>query len=290
MKKFIASHPFATFAFLTLVFQFGMVLGIKLMLEEGMAIHDDPQAHMVFRFRVFGPLLFCLLIVFYLEGKAGLRKLFSSFFVWKVPVKWYALGLVWKFILGYTGLLLVGLLFAKWPQWLYVPEFWYGWGANIAFILGVAFVEETAWISFSLAKVQSKFSSLKSVLIVGTCWALWYMPMVAINEGVPKGYPLPVFFASMLSLTVLLAWIYNTTRSGLVLLCAQFVSNTTFFIAPVLPEVATTPELLAQGQYDVDSVTAFVAVFVVVAVLIVLKFGAKNLSTNKRAMWNTPKP
>ena len=260
------------------------------MLGEGMAIHDDPKAHMVFRFRVFGPLLFCVLLTYYLEKGPGLKKLFGSFFIWKVPAKWYAIGLLWKFILGYAGLLLVGLIFSFWPEWIYVPEFWYGWGANIAFIIGIAFVEETAWISFSLSKMQSKYGAFKSVLIVGACWAMWYMPMVAINEGVPAGYPIPVFFASMLALTVLLAWLYNTTKSGLVLLCAQFVSNTTFFIAPVLPEVVTSPEMLALGEYEVRPVTAFVAVFVLTAIIIVFKFGTKNLSKNERAKWVTPNP
>ena len=98
MKNFIARYPFGTFAFLTLVFQFGIVLGVNSMLEEGMTIHDDPRAHRLFRLRVFGPLIFCVAITFYLERIKGLKKLFSSFFVWKVPVKWYAIGLLWKFI------------------------------------------------------------------------------------------------------------------------------------------------------------------------------------------------
>ena len=186
--------------------------------------------------------------------------------------------------------MLVGIIFSFWPQWIYVPEFWYGWGSNIGFIIGIAFVEETAWISFSLSKLQSRFTALQSALMVGGAWALWYMPMVAINEGVPAGYPVPVFMVSVMALTILLAWMYNTTRSGLVLLSAQFVSNTTFFIVPILPEVVSSPELLALGEYEVRPVTSFVGVFVVVATIIVVMKGRRNLASNERAKWETPMP
>ena len=290
MKAFVARNPFATFAFLTLLFQFGIVLGVNSMLEPGMLIHDDPKAHMLFRFRVFGPLFFCIAITYYIEKTKGLKKLFSSFFVWRIPARWYGVALFWKFILGYLGLVFIGLIFNFWPESWFAPNFWLGWGSNILFIGGIAFVEETAWISFSLGKMQARHSAFKSVLIVGCCWAMWYMPMVAINEGVPAGYPIPVFFTSMLALTVLLAWMYNTTRSGVVLLCAQFISNTAFFIVPILPEVVSSEAAKAIGDFEVRPITAFVSVFVVTAIIIVLKFGREDLSKRERAKWVTPQP
>ncbi|MBK8615469.1 MAG: hypothetical protein IPN85_18885 [Flavobacteriales bacterium] len=55
------------------------------------------RACMLFRMRVFGPLAACVGITWWLERKAGLRALFSSFLVWRVPLKWYLAAGVWKF-------------------------------------------------------------------------------------------------------------------------------------------------------------------------------------------------
>lgn len=289
MKAFVGRYPFLCFAVLTLAYQFGIVGVVKSMLAEGQMIHDNHTAHQIFRLRVFGPLVFAVGLTFFIEGAAGVKKLFSSFFKWKTSPGWYVLGFFWKFILGYLGVLSVGALFGFWPKWWMVPEFWYGWGGNILFICGIAFVEETAWISYSLARMQSRFTAFKSVLIVGACWAAWYLPMVIINDGVPAGYPVPVFACSMMALTALLAWMYNSTKgSGTVLLIAQFVSNTTFFVAPVLPEVVSSPEQIASANYEVRPVTAFVVFFFITAVILVLKYGRENLSaTGTREQWFT---
>jgi hypothetical protein len=81
----------------------------------------------------------------------------------------------------------------------------------------------------------------------------------------------------MFSLTVLLSWTYNETRSGLVLLIMQILSNCAFIMVPVLP-----------GWHELDPayVVAFVAVFVVAALAILWYAGPKELSTKgERVRW-----
>ena len=80
---------------------------------------------------------------------------------------------------------------------------------NLPFIIGIAFVEETAWMKFSVTRLQEKYSALRSCLTVGVAWGLWYLPMLLVGEGVPDGYPWPVFLLSMVCLTVLLGWAYS---------------------------------------------------------------------------------
>ncbi len=284
MRSFISRNPVFTFIFLTLAYQFFIVAVIAAILGPGEKIHDDPTAHMWFRIRVFGPLLFAVLITLYLEGSAGFKKLFASFLHWKVPAKWYLLAFSWKFLFTYAGLASLFILGMRdWPGFV-VPNMFGGtWEnmrhllANLGFIVGIAFVEETAWMKFSVTRLQQKYSAFTSCFIVGICWGLWYLPMLLLGDGVPDGYTWPMFMTSMLALTFLLGWTYNMTRSGTILLIMQTVSNCAFFIVPVLP---------AHWNLDDAYVNSFVAFNLLSAIVLVLVYGPKQLGVRERAKWN----
>lgn len=269
--------PVAWFIALTLGFQLTIVLAAFALLPAGTRLHDHPDAHMVFRFRVFGPLVFATGITWLLEGRDGLRRLFGAFLNWRVPLPWYALAFTWKFIVTYIGMLvLAALAIRPWPGTI-VEGFLPGLLANMPFIVGIAIVEETAWMKFTVTRLNHRFSAWVTCLIVGVCWGCWYLPMLMLGEGVPDGIPWPVFLVSMFSLTVLLSWTYNETRSGLVLLIMQILSNCAFIMVPVLP-----------GWHELDPayVVAFVAVFFVAALAILWHAGAQELNTKgERARW-----
>jgi len=276
LRTFIARNPFSVFAFLTLSYQFLVVIVVHSMIPAGAHLHDVPFAHAIFRFHVFGPLFFSMAITAYLDRWPGLIKLFSSFFHWKVPAKWYLLAFTWKFILGYLGMMLVSVLaIAPWPGW-YVPDFMSALIGNIVFIVGIAVVEETSWIRFSFTRMQERYTALVSAIIVGLCWGLWYLPMMLIGEGVPDGIPWFAFLFSMFSLTTLLGWVYNTTRSGTILLIMQIISNCAFVFIPMLPMTTNNPAYIE----------AFVVWFLLVAIIVIIIAGPKDLSRRGRARWN----
>jgi|JI6StandDraft_1071083.scaffolds.fasta_scaffold01921_6 membrane protease YdiL (CAAX protease family) len=283
MRAFITRFPVLTFTVLTLGYQFLVVAFMSYRLQGGLHMEDDALAHMVFRFRVFGPLGFAILISFYLEGMGGLRTLFGSYFKWKAPVQFYALAFSWKFLYFYAGIIVITLLgLAPWPGWV-IEDFFGGTNQaainlmhNFAFIVGIAFVEETAWMKFSVTRLQGRFSALASCALVGVSWGLWYLPMLLLGEGVPDGFPIPVFMASMFSLTILLGWIFNMTRSGTILMIAQIVSNCAFFIVPVFP---------ADGGLNPIYINGFVLANCIGSALLILFYGWRELGTRKRAVW-----
>jgi len=284
MENLIRRFPVLTFVLLTLCYQFAVVGFVWWWLPEGLKMHDDATAHMVFRLRVFGPLAFAMILTWYLEGRAGLRNLFSTFLQWKVPGKWYAFALTWKFLFTYLGIASLALLGIRaWPGFV-VPDFfggtWVGMknlAASLPFIIGIAIVEEASWMKFCVTRMQERYTAFVSCFLVGICWACWYLPMLLVGEGTPDGYPIPVFLVSMTCLCILLGWTYNMTRSGTVLLVMQIVSNCAFFVVPVLP-----------GWHELDAayVTSFVAVNFISAVLIVLFYGTKELGIGPRARWS----
>jgi membrane protease YdiL (CAAX protease family) len=284
MRSFVARFPVLTFVVLTLAYQFVVVGIVWWRSPAGGHMHDDATAHMVFRFRVFGPLVFAMLLTAYLEGRAGLRNLFGSFLHWRVPARWYLLAFSWKFLFTWVGIgTLVLLGFRAWPGFFVDGVVDPANGPlkgllhTMPFIVGIALVEETAWMKFCVTRLQERFHALPACLLVGVSWGLWYLPMLLVGEGVPDGYPWPVFMTSMVALTILLAWAYNMTRSGTVLLIMQIVSNCAFFLLPVLP-----------GLHDLDAayVNAFVGANAASALLLVLVFGWRELGTGRRATWS----
>ena len=120
MRAFIERYPVAIFISLTLLAQFTVVLCTWWLIPDGEEMHSDSAgaraAHMVFRFRVFFPLGLAMLMTVYLDGWGGLKKLFGSFLHWRVPAKWYALAFVWKFILGFLGVICVVALALGWGR------------------------------------------------------------------------------------------------------------------------------------------------------------------------------
>ncbi|MBL8002696.1 MAG: hypothetical protein JNL05_12120, partial [Flavobacteriales bacterium] len=264
MRKLLSKHPVTAFVLLTLGFQLSIVLIAYSLMPEGKHLHDLPDAHMVFRLRVFGPLVFSMWITWYLEGTAGLRKLFSAFLTWRVPTRWYALAFTWKFIATYVGIGTLAILgIRQWPG-AFVSGFLPGLISTMPFIVGIAIVEETSWMKFAVTRLNERYSALRVSFIIGMCWGFWYLPMLLLGEGVPDGIPWPVFLVSMFSLTVLLSWAYNETHSGLVLLVMQILSNCAFIMIPVLP-----------GWHELDPayVIAFVCAFFVGALAIIAVAG-----------------
>ncbi len=284
MHSLIARNPVLSFVVLALSYQFGIVGFIWMRLAEGQHLHDDGTAHMVFRMRAFGPLVIAVLLTWYLEGRAGLRNLFGSFLNWRTGARWYMLAFSWKFMFTYAGV--IGLVVLGSREW---PGLGAGQGLagladaasamvrNLPFIVGIAIVEETAWMKYCVTRLQERYSALVSCLLAGIPWGLWYLPMLLVGEGVPDGYPWPVFLLSMACLTVLLGWTYNMTHSGTVLLIMQIVSNCAFFLIPVLPD---------WHGGDAAYVTSFVAVNVASAVTIVVVYGWRELGDRPRARWS----
>jgi len=284
MRAFVSRYPVLVFVLLTLSYQFVVVGVVWAKLAPGAHISNDEVAHMIFRLRAFGPLLFAVMITFYLEGKTGMRKLFGAFFHWKVPAIWYGLAFVWKPMFTYIGIAAIAILGIRaWPGFV-VDNFFGGNFENLGhlmknmpFIIGIAIVEETAWMKFSVTRLQDRYKALPACLLAGTAWGLWYLPMLLIGEGVPDGYPWHMFMLSMIALTILLSWAYNMTRSGTILLIMQIISNCGFFMLPVLPGL---------WNGDPTYINGFVTVNMLSAVAIVLIFGWREMGRRTRAKWS----
>lgn len=282
MRAFITRYPVLTFMVLTLALQYITIAVAQYIAGPGQEMDSTPLSHMVLRSRVFGPLFVCLWVTWYLESWQGIRKLLGTYLYWRTPIKWYAVAIGWKFVLGWIGMGLAVLCTdAIWPGW-FDPGFWPGYRDALLFLLIVTFIEETAWIRFCVSRMQEKYSALYTAFMVGNGWVLWYLPLFIMGVGVPTGYPVIIFYLAIVSLCVLLVWIYNSSRSGVVLLLTQISSNSAFFMVSVLPGSI----MRADGTADNRYVIWYGVVFALFAAGLAVVLGPKNLSRKPRAKWS----
>lgn len=287
MKALVKRFPVLTLVALVLGFQLTIVLIAASLMPPGKRMHDIPDAHAVFRLRVFWPLIFAVLVTYYIEGKAGLKTLFASYTVWRIPKRFYALAFTWKFLFCYLAWAIADLIgWIPWPGAIIHNFFGGTWSgllglvATMPFILGIALVEETTWMKFCVTRLQEKYTAFVACGLTGVAWGLWYLPMLLLHEGVPDGVPWYMFLLSMIGLTLLLGWVFNMTRSGLVLFIMQVVSNIAFFVMPALP---------TWHNMDAEYVIAFIWVEVSIVALLVLWYGPKELGVGKRPTWSEGK-
>lgn len=283
LKAWLTRFPVLGLAIIVLAIQFGIVVVAGSLIPQGSRLHEAPSAHAIFRFRVFWPLIFAVFVTWYIEGDVGLKRLFGSYRVWRVPKRWYLFAFTWKFAFCYLGWAIadqLGLL--PWPG-ATVSTFFTSEGRGIwdlllamPYILGIALVEETTWMKFCVTRLQAKYTAFISCVLTGILWGLWYLPMLLLHEGVPDGVPWYMFLLSMVGLTLLLGWVYNMTRSGLILLIMQVVSNIAFFVMPALP---------TWHAMDPGYVITFIWVEVSIVALIVLRYGPGELGLRKRSVW-----
>jgi membrane protease YdiL (CAAX protease family) len=183
-----------------------------------------------------GPFIAGILLTGLVDGKAGLRNLFSRIFKWRVGMRWYAAAL-----LIFPALILAVLwTLAAVVSTEFAPTF-------IAFgILGgllAGFFEEIGWTGFAYPRMEKNFGVLRATIFLALLHGVWHAMAGYLFEAGPYGvYWLPRFIAmwivAMMALRVILVWIYSNTGS---LLLAQLThaSSTGFLLilspSPISP-------------------------------------------------------
>jgi len=137
-------------------------------------------------------------------------------------------------------LIIISLLIAVYTEGLIPPE-----ASNIlneenipliisTFFLGGPLQEEFGWRGYALDRLQSKYNSLSSSLIIGVLWAFWHAPSFFIPGTIQFEQPFYSFFPSVLILSILFTWLYNNTnRSVLVAMLFHTSINVSYWIIPI---------------------------------------------------------
>jgi membrane protease YdiL (CAAX protease family) len=168
-----------------------------------------------------GPLLSAVICTATFRGREGLRALGRNVFTLRghgyllvallAPFVLAALSIALSAILHGTDPAIAGLLRNKeFPQWSLAGLFAY----NLVFF---GFGEEVGWRGFALPRFQRTHSALWSSVLLAVFWAAWHIPLFLYRPGYTSMDAAGAFgwLVSLLTGSVLLTWLFNSTRGSL---------------------------------------------------------------------------
>lgn len=264
IKAFIQRHPIATYFGIAYIFSYGsflVLVGPKLLRGEAMQATD---AFILFPVIIVGVCLAGITLTAIVDGRSGLRDLFSRMGRWRVGVLWYAVALFIPPVL----ILAVLLAFRTLVSPVFTPKFFL---IGILFGLAPGFFEEVGWTGFAFPRMRLKRNPLSASLLLGVLWGLWHAPVVDyLGAAAPHGiYWLPFFLAFIALVTamrVLIVWVYSNTSS--VLLAQLMHASSTAFLVILSPlSVSSAQETLWYAVYA--------AVLWIVVAIVVARYGKR---------------
>jgi membrane protease YdiL (CAAX protease family) len=225
MKKiwnFIKIHPVTAYFLMTLIISWGsifFVLGPGGF--TGTVKATDRQLPFLFLAMFAGPSVASILLTGFMDGREGIRELFSRLFRWRVGARWYVVAVLT------APLLMTGTLLAL---SLISPGFLPGILASVdkvsLLMTGIAaglmtgFFEELGWTGFAVSRLKSRYGILTTGIIVGVMWGAWHYPL--FSGGDSSGTVAPALFIPVLLFShlpayrVIMVWVYDRTGSLLI--------------------------------------------------------------------------
>lgn len=255
----IRRHPLFSYFFLAYLISWGgsfAIAGPKFLRGQELGPEDWMSMGPLV---LAGPFLAGLGMTCLVDGKRGLRELFSRMRKWRVGPGWYAAALLVfpALILGVLGALTT----------LVSPGFAPGFHAfGILGGLLAGFLEEIGWMGFAFPRMKTRFGVWRATIYLALLHGLWHALPGYMGESAAYGvYWLPRFVAmwlvAMTAMRVLLVWVYSNTGS---LLLAQLThaSSTGFLI--ILDPSGLSP---AHGTlwYAVYAVVLWIPAAIVIA-------------------------
>lgn len=225
-----------------------------------------------------GPLLAAVWVTWRFHGTVAVRRLFARALPPRVAWYWYLIAfcipLVYHSLAGLVEMTQgqpfpLGIPRAPGVATMSTSAFLYSVATMTVFII----VEELGWRGVMQPALQRRMSALQAALIVGVAWAYWHLPFFInlhymasgdLSEAVLNTLLSPIF---TVPLTILLAWILNST-SGSVFLCmlTHAVNNSAARLFTHSEAVWLWVQI---GSW-------------LMALVVILVFGANNLSRKPR--------
>jgi len=229
IKKNIQHHPISSY--FTLVFLIawgGSIAGGWAQFHQGKVldlIDIIPMALAMLIAPIFGGIV----MTYTCDGKNGIQDLISRMTNWNVGIRWYAVLFIFPILILIT---LVPLSIWVTPE--LKPTFF-----PIGILMGLlaGFIEEIGWMGFVYPKMRLKLSALQASIFLGFLHALWHLAADFLGNYQAFGKNWLPYFAGFIvfivALRVLIAWVYENTKS---LLLAQLIhASSSGFLGILVP-------------------------------------------------------
>jgi membrane protease YdiL (CAAX protease family) len=235
-----------------------------------------------------GPSLAGLLMILWLYGLPGIRRLTWQLSPWSVRRGWRVLAVclllpIGVAVLTITVLAMLGVAVPRLsPLWL--TKYLYAAVIGQGF-LGPGLFEEIGWRGFALPHLQQRYSALVSSLIIGLVWACWHFQNFMSLDPFPVFLdPFPwldvaVYVPTLMVYSVIFTWVYNSTGGSLfavVVLHGAIDAQEYLFSWNELPQQSVPPQMWLGLPC------------LVIAAGLVWRYGAANLSRCDRVVPELP--
>jgi uncharacterized protein len=217
------------------------------------------------------PSMLAIVLTAMVFGRGALRNLLGRLLIWRVNPFWYLVVILGPAALT-AGVVALNSLLGGPALSLGMPLLGVAFFLAFSIFPGSALGEEIGWRGYALPRLQAGRSALSASLIIGPIWGLWHLPLWLTGDPVKTPIFYVPFFFSVIALSVILTWVYNSTGGSLlmvVLLHATYNLPMTLSIDD-LGSRATVPVLLYFG------------LVVVAAIVVVIVAGPKHLSRKRR--------
>lgn len=214
----------------------------------------------------FGPTVAAFVMTGITEGKPGMKALWRRFWNSSAGIKWLLVALLFYDSIRLSANLLARTLDKQAypilelpnPLWSYIP-------ALITPFIINGMGEEFGWRGYALPRFQARWNALTSSLILGVIWASWHILFFFIPGASLHQRNFLEWAPWIILSSVIYTWLFNNTK-GSVLIAALLhaTANYSMFVLPTQ-----------------DSVWYFTAIILLVVIVLVRVFGAKNLVREK---------
>jgi membrane protease YdiL (CAAX protease family) len=217
----------ALFSYFFMAFTFSWIMTIPIVLAERGYL-PSILFNIFFVLKAFaGPFLAAFVMVRVCEGREGLAHFRRRFVQIQAGWYWY-LGI----LLGIPALFVLGILVQPGTMASFqglphksLAYFLVNYLVNfvIIFFFGGPLAEEPGWRGFALPRMQSRFGAQGGALLLGVVWAFWHLPdfLTRAQGGGPgTGWEaffanFPVFVLLVISINLVMTWVYNHTKGSL---------------------------------------------------------------------------
>jgi membrane protease YdiL (CAAX protease family) len=244
-EAIIRRHPVVTYFALTFLISWAGALAVTAPHLIRHQVLPQMTGILMFPVMLLGPSLAGIVLTKIVDGKSGLRVLFSQMFrAWVAP-RWYT-----ALLLPPALVLTVLLVLERLVSPVYAPNRFF---MGILFGIPAGFLEEIGWMGYAFPKMRSESNGLAPSILLGLLWSLWHLPVINyLGTATPHGaYWLPFFLAFSLAMTamrVLIAWIYTNTKSVL-LAQLMHVSSTSSLVLFSAARVTAAQEAMWYALY-----------------------------------------
>lgn len=165
---------------------------------------------------LLGPAIAAVVVTAVADGRPGLRDLASRTLRWRLPWRWWALGVATALIpvLVWSWQALTG---GGWPS---ARELTAYSGAPVValplLVLGVlvvnGFGEEVGWRGMLAHRLLDRHSLLTTSVVVWVVWAAWHLPVfLVVADFREMGWTALGWLVGLAAASVVLTWMYDGT-------------------------------------------------------------------------------